>query len=266
MGNIRYLLLGGIGAALLSPVFAWAAAPPIVLTPGSYNQDGVVEAGAVDDPTTHFSNFITATMDGGTAKNGGVWYQQGLNSAAPTTGLPVGVAVSASDATTSFVLRPYTGNNVRLLDGANASGTLTLAAPAAYSKLSFLTASGNGTGTLSLIVHFADAFANLTGLAVTAPDWFNNTPIAVNSNGRVTASSGAYDNVNAGNPRLYQEDVTIGGEAANHPISSIDVSFSGSGGDTHTMVFAVSGTPTPEPGCIGLLAVGAAGLLGRRRR
>jgi hypothetical protein len=266
MGKIRLHLLCIAGAALLSPLVVRAAVP-ITLTPASYNQDAVVEATAVNDATTHYSTNITATMDGGTAKNGGVWYQQGLNTAAPTTGLPApGVLVSAADASTSYLVQPYTANNIRLLDSANTPGTLTLAAPAGYSNLSFLTSSGNGTGTLTLTVHFADAFPDLAGLVVTSPDWFNASPVAYNSNGRVTASSGAFDNVNANNPRLYQEDVTIPANAASHPISSVDISFSGSGTDTHSAIFAMSGTPTPEPSAIGVIAMAAASLLFRRRR
>jgi hypothetical protein len=38
--------------------------------------------------------------------------------------------------------------------------------------------------------------------------------------------------------------------------------FGGFGGQTHAFLL----TPTPEPACLSLLAVGAAALLGRRRR
>ena len=70
MGKIRLHLLCVASAAFLSPLVARAAVP-IALTPGSFNQDAVVEATAVNDATTHYSTNVTATMDGGTAKNGG---------------------------------------------------------------------------------------------------------------------------------------------------------------------------------------------------
>jgi len=262
--SARYVLAAAV--ALIAPAIAHAAFVPVALTPGSYNHDGVVEATAVNDATTHYSTNITATMDNGTGKAGGVWYQQGLNTGAPTTGLPAGGLVSANDPTVSYTLQPFTSNNVRMLDSANTPGTLTLSVPTRYSALSFLTASGNGTGTITATIHFSDANPNVTGLVVTSPDWFNATPIALNSNGRVTASSGNFDNVNAGNPRLYEEDITLPAGTSDHPISSIDLSFSGSGADTHSMIFALSGTPVPEPATLGLLGVATIALVRRNRR
>src|SRR5258705_9507943 len=82
MGKIRLRLLSIAGAALLSPLVARAAVP-IALTPGSFNQDAVVEATAVNDATTHYSTSVTATMDGGTAKNGGGVDAQGPNTPPP---------------------------------------------------------------------------------------------------------------------------------------------------------------------------------------
>jgi len=246
---------------------ARAAYVPVPLTPASFNQDMVVEATAVNDPTAHYNNAITASMDGGVAKTGNTWYQIGTNTAAPTTGLPgPGPVTSLANATTSYLLQPYTGNNVAMLDAASNSATLTLATPASYSALSLLTSSGNGSGTLTLGLQFVGGPALSVSGTVPSPDWFNGTPIALNANGRVVASTGAFANVNGNNPRLYQENVTLPAEAAGRLLQAVNISWTGSGANTHTAIFALSGTPVPEPGSLCLLGVGALGLLARRRR
>src|SRR5204862_4318208 len=122
-----------LGAA---PAGSGARAPyvPIPPTPGSASHDFAVETTAVDDATAHYGNAVTASMDGGAAKTGNTWYQLGKNTAAATTGLPnPGVVTSLADATASFLLQPYTGNNAVLLDSTRTSATLTALAPAKYS-------------------------------------------------------------------------------------------------------------------------------------
>src|SRR5205085_9299728 len=107
------------------------------------------------------------------------------------------------------------------------------------SSLSFLTSSGNGSGTLSATLHFSDGTADVTGLTFSSPDWFNSNPIAITANGRI--NSGGYDSVDSGNPRLYDETINVPANAAGHPIASMDRSCTGSAGNTHTAIFGVSG-------------------------
>ena len=263
-----FLALGAAALSVLSGASARAAYVPIPLAPSSFNQDMVVEATAVNDPTAHYSNAVTASMDGGVAKTGNTWYERGLNTAAPTTGLPnPGVVTSLADATTAYLIQPYTGNNTLMLDTAATSGTLTMLTPAPYSAISLLTSSGNGSGTLTLGLQFDDAGPAITVTGTTpSPDWFNATPIAVNANGRVVPSSGAFANVNGNNPRLYQENVTLPAGALGRNLRAVNISWTGSGTNTHTAIFALSGTPVPEPGTVGLLGLGAAVVLARRRR
>ena len=244
-----------------------AAYTPIPLAPSSFNQDFVVEATAVEDPTTHFSGAITASMDGGTAKTGNSWYEQGKNAAALTSGLPhPGVVVSQTDATASFLLQPYTGNNALMLDSTNLSGIFTLAAPAQYSALSLLTSSGNGTGTLRIGLQFADLGPGVDVPGTTpSPDWFNATPIAVTAAGRMVPSAGTYNNVGTANPRLYQENIALPAGVSSRVLTAINISWTGSGANTHTAIFALSGTPVPEPGALCVLALAATALLTRRR-
>ena len=151
----------------------WQAMAGFVpITVSGFNQDVVVEAGAVNDPTTHYANAVTASMDTGTMKTDFTWYESGLPGGAGG-GLPAaGVFTSLSDPTAQFRLSPYTGFNALFLDAATTSGTLTLATPAQYAALSFLTSSSLGSATspvLSLTINFSDGTAPLTGLSVIAP-------------------------------------------------------------------------------------------------
>lgn len=265
----RSRFFGFMAGALFVGSNAWAAQTPLGLNASSFNQDVVVEAGAVNDATTHFSSNVTATMDASNTniKNGATWFQNGLVGSVAGTGLPLpGGFTSAADGNTSFTLQSYTGNNARML-GANVggtTGTLTLTTPTALSTLSFLTATGGGSDTIAVTLNFSDGTPSISGLSFSSPDWFNNTPIAVNAKDRVNAAAGTYDTANTANnnPRLYQEDVALPAGALGHPISSIDLSKPGGG---NTAVFAVSGT-VPEPGSVALLGLAGATLLGRRRR
>ncbi|MFO0809977.1 MAG: autotransporter-associated beta strand repeat-containing protein [Gemmataceae bacterium] len=200
---------------------------------GGFNQRMVVPVG-----TTFATSGITATMDGGTTLGGNTWYELGQNTAAPTTGLPMGQTVaSLADPSIMYTLQSATSRNALMLDnaGGNTTGRFTLATPTALTNVSFLTSSGNGAGTVTATLHYADGTPDATGLTFTSADWFNNTPIAINANGRIAA--GGYNNVNGGNPRLY--DATIANPNPTNPISSIDLSWTG-GTNTHTAIFAVS--------------------------
>jgi hypothetical protein len=237
----------------------------IPITVSGFNQDVVVEAGAVNDPTTHYANAVTASMDAGTAKTFYTWYETGLPGGTGG-GLPAaGVFTSLADPTAQFQLSPYTGLNALLLDATTASGTLTLATPAQYSALSFLTSSSLGSATsplLALTINFSDGTAPLTGLSVIAPDWFNNTPAALIAHGRVSVDLGTFDSVGTDNPRMYQENLALPASAASHPISSISITWLASGSpNAHTGIFAVSGTLVPEPSSVALLSTGMLALV-----
>lgn len=270
--SMRVIGVCAAGALGLGVAGAKAAQVPINLTAASFNHDIVVESGATNDATTHFSNNVTATMDANatSVKNGATWFQTGLTGSVAGTGLPAASTfASSNDANTSYTFQSFTANNARML-GANVGGTtatLTLATPGAYSTLSFLTSTGGGSDTISVTLNFGDGTSSISGLTFSSPDWFNGSPIAANARDRVTPSTGNYDTGNTANnnPRLYQEDITLPAGALGHPITSIGLSKPGAG---NTAVFAVSGTFTgvPEPTSAGLLAVGGVGLLGRRRR
>jgi PEP-CTERM motif len=247
--NFRYTP----GAAIVTPV---AAITPIAAT--GYNQNMII-------PATGGSANVTATMDGGTALTGDTFYEMGANPNTPVSGVPrAGVTFgSGTDANHAFVLQPNGAgqNNAVMLDQTHALGTLSLTTPARFAKLSFLVAGGNGGAPINLTIHYAGGgtqSATINGL-----DWFNNTPIAVDANGRVNTALSDFNNINNGNPRMYQQDLDLTNLSNN--VLSVDFSWGGSGNDRE-VIFGLSGQPVPEPSSLGLIALGAIGFAVRRLR
>ena len=250
------LFAGAVAGSVLLPAFASAAVVPVV---GSgYNQDLVVDNTATAG--TDVSGTVTATMDAGTAKTGGTYYQTGFVTASPTTGLPAGTVVTSATGNGTFALQPANTNNAILLNNATPTGTFTLTTAARYNQLAIYGATGNGSGTITYTINFVDG-ATETG-SFTSGDWFGGSPVAYTTAGRVNnVTTGATDSVGGTNPRVYEHLLTVSNTSAN--IQSI--SFSRATANGNTAVFAVSGNPVPEPGTVGLLAVAGLGLLARRR-
>ncbi len=221
-------------------VIGWAGlanAQNLPLAGSGYDQNMVVGANE-----TFASAPITATMDGGTSKGGNTWYQVGQNAAAPTTGLPMGTSFTVTDPTTggdTFQFQGIDTNNAILLANDNngsPTGTFTLAQPGTCTSLSFLASDGNGGATVDVTLNYLNGSTGTAAIAV--GDWFNNTPIAWNANGRI--SSGGYDNVNNNNPRLYYYDLT--GLPTTSPLESISFQTTvGVGSNTHTAIMGISG-------------------------
>lgn len=210
---------------------------PIALTPGSYNEDMVIEAGAPGVPT---GGYTSASMDEGTGNTGNGWYQAGYDAAAPATGLPAPGSTLTNQAASDhvFTLAPsYTANNAALVDSSHGA-SLAPAVSNCFSALSFLAATGNGPATVNYSVRHADGSAETGSFSV--PDWFNNAPAAFDVQGRVNVTTGAFNSVNTGNPRLYAEDINLTNQTS--PVTNISLSWGASNGSTsHVAVFAVSG-------------------------
>ncbi len=230
---------GGHGAIFAISGSTGSGFNPITFT--GYNRDMIVEAAAQYMPPS--SLFTTASMDASTANTGNSWYAKGFdgNTGATATGLPAAGSTIASAAALDhqYTLAPsYRSNNVVLIDASN-SGSLIWATPTKHSALSFLVSAGHGPVIVDYTVNHADS--STESGTVTVLDWFNNTPVAFNANGRTDVSSGIFDSVNLGNPRLYTVDINLGNTTS--PVDSVSLSYDpGNTTGGLAAIFAVSGT------------------------
>ncbi len=210
---------------------------PIALTSGSYNQDVVVE-NAAPAPLVA-GGYTTASMDNGVANTGFSWYEQGYNTANPTTGLPVAgsILTHQNAADHQYRMAPsYASNNAVFLDSVLTSATLTLTTPVAITRLSFLESGGHNGVSFNYAVHHQNGTTESGSGSI--PDWFSGASPAFTANGRVDVGTFAFDNVNNNNPRLYSLDVTLLNSSS--PVTSIDFNYvSGTG---HGAIMAVSGS------------------------
>ena len=185
------------------------------------------------------SKFTTATMDSGKANRDFTWYEQGYNVMAPATGVPVHgttfTNISLPDHV--YTMAPdYKVNDAVLIDSTFTNACLTLVSPAAFSKLSFLVAAGNGNPVIAYTVHYADGTTD-TGSFV-APDWFSTASPAFVAHGRRSVSGSSFGDVDSPNPRMFSADVDLPHSAS--AITSIDLARGSGGG--HAAIFAVSGS------------------------
>ena len=222
---------------LIISVAARADYQPIALNASSYTRDMVVEHNA---PAVPNGASTTASMDAGTGNTGFSWYEQGYNSGALGTGLPVAGSTfaSATFASHHYTMPPsYVGNNAALVDSTH-NATLTPSSPAAFAALSLLTSAGNGPVAIDYTVHHADSSTE-TG-TINSLDWFGNTPVAFTANGRVDVQTGAFDSVGNNNPRLYSFDISLGNHTS--PVTSVDLVWdAGNTGSGAAAIFALSG-------------------------
>jgi hypothetical protein len=73
---------------------------------------------------------------------------------------------------------------------------------------------------------------------IVIPDWFNATPFAFTTRGRVGVDSGVFSAVNTENPRLYSVDIAV--ERTTVPITHVTLTLAS--GNGHAGILALSGT------------------------
>jgi autotransporter-associated beta strand protein len=213
---------------------------------GAINGRGnfAVNLGAAGTPVA-----VNATVGGGLSEGDFTWFEQGANTANPSSGLPAAGSPITSFAQPdhSYNLPPsYTANNAVLLASNVVTATITPQSSVLCSGLSFLLTSGNGSSTLNYTVHHADAVTE-TG-SLTVPDWFGpgtaQEVLAVGS--RVDALGvnfqfpGPANGFTGNAPYLWSLDIPVTDTTS--PVTSIDVTFVGGGVAT---ILGVSAQATP---------------------
>jgi hypothetical protein len=200
-----------------------------------FTYDMIVEAGA--ETARNGLEATTASMDQGTLNTAASWYEKGYNPAAPATGLPAPSALVTNRAAADHVYKmaaDYKTNNAILIDAVATAATITPSAPTTASGLSFLASSGSGAVTVSFTLTHADSTTQAGSFVV--PDWFNVSPYAYSSSGRVDVATAALSAVNTENPRLYSIDVAVANTAS--PVATIELTHvSGTG---HAAILAIS--------------------------
>src|SRR5712672_2913012 len=161
-----------LGAILSATSNVHADFAPIALTSGSYYQDMVVENTAPAPVIA--GGYTTASMDNGVANTMFSWYEQGYNSANPTTGLPVAGSIFTHQnaADHQYRMAPsYASNNAVLLDSTVTSATLTLTTPLSFTRLSFLESGGHNGVSFNYLVHHQNGTTESGSGSI--PDWFS---------------------------------------------------------------------------------------------
>ena len=112
------------------------------------------------------------------------------------------------NATKTFQLMPYNGNNALFVPAAS-TNTLTLATPASYRNLNFLVFSTEGSSTFNITLFYTDLTSTNAG-NFTVQDWFNGTGAIITGIGRCKrVVSGVTNDGLPTNPRLYGIDVAL---------------------------------------------------------
>jgi hypothetical protein len=220
-------LTGGSGAVV-----------PITVT--GYDYDFIVESNAPQNGRILSQTVVngtnvwaaTASLDGDTV-TGNSWYEQGYNlnnddsgsynnpsDNLTGTGIPrAGTTFTSPDGSHTYKMpADYTVNNAIYISDLDTytNATITLAAPAAYSGLSFLAAAGNGPVSVNYMITHQGG-ATETGVLV-IQDWFSGSaPAAWVANGRVAVDTAQFSNVNGTNypgwspgyPRLLENDIVL---------------------------------------------------------
>ena len=292
-----------------TPAYVSVTRSPIALTASSFNEAEVVpNTASLTQGTAIPTSVLAGSVDGSYA-----FYEAGTSvteNGTPTPlqgGLPTsGQFVSQGDGVTTFQFQPYTGNTALAISsnagqmGQNGkalpiSGTMTLAAPHAFSTLAILATSGNGASFANVRFNFVDSHGNQIDVATdyAAFDWYNGgsgtTPdgnawgTALAGIGRIHISNTTPDTVSVsiGAPKLYETAFNLANLTGLNDAGQLvtgnysgdilnSMTFFGPSGNV-TNIYAVSGSAdaassVPEPSVALLLFAGVGLALVLRQR
>ncbi|MGH7952294.1 MAG: hypothetical protein ACREFE_10295, partial [Limisphaerales bacterium] len=217
---------------------------PITVT--GFNRDIVIENNASGPP------FSAAAVEFNPGE-GNAYYQNGLPG--ESLGLPASGGFTNANDGAVFQFQSFTGNNVLDLNAdSGTTGTLTLTAPATFSRIAIIANSANGdsSGAATVTLHFSDGSTFITNFY--APDWFNNNSnanydVALSGVERLNVTTGSTSGAPS-NPRFYQTTLDLFSLlTTNQPLTSLTFGIAEgtkSGLAGATGIYAVSGLPTSE--------------------
>lgn len=220
------------------------------VTVTGFNYDMIANGGPGTNQAYNTTNII---FDGDNAYAGHVMYSTDFRgnynqSTAPEGGLPADrLITSVNNTAITYLLQPYSGNNVLFLSNTNATGTLSLTNPQSYQRLAILASSAEGSSSFTVRLNFNDS--TYADYSFSVSDWFNGTGYAIHNIGRVNARNyGAayhdrYDDIDGtttNNPRLYDCYVTLTNNDMFKVLTSIRFTKTVSG-NSRTVILAVCG-------------------------
>jgi hypothetical protein len=170
-----------------------------------------------------------------------VFFEQGLYPHAETfpVGLPPsGIINGQSDPSSTFLLQPYTANNVLMLQAPSASATdpstgrMTFTTPTMARSIDIATTSGFGANYFQITVHFSNDTPDQTWSSVASPDWLTSNlglPFVVSANALVKSSGqindpSIYSGTEKGIVEIYALNLQFN-LATPEPVSSVDFTY-----------------------------------------
>jgi len=179
---------------------------------------------------------------------------------AAANGIPGGVPDNGliTNGASTYQLAPYTASNGLFLSAGGAvpntaaSGVLTLATPATFSRLSLLVFSTEGNSTLAVTLHFTDG-TTAAGGVLTIPDWFDGPNAVYAGFGRITRNTAppyVVDGLTGNNPRFYRFDMALACASQAKPLAAVTISYMAGGGSafpSRAVILALSGVAYTPP-------------------